>query len=156
MGNAPGVMNVEDQTLPDLVTQGQLADFSELLGDTVVTTALVTTKGAVHAAAFDRGQASAGKLITDRGLKLTRSPGPSGVPTDTRQALLVPSPRPPEALRWHHGSPTTPGTAVRRGQRGAAAPFIGPFLALFLALFMTVMIVPTFFAISLPMLDPRS
>lgn len=57
-GNAPDVMNVEYQALPDLVTQGLLADSSELLGDTVATSPkqvreLVTLGGKEWAAPFD-------------------------------------------------------------------------------------------------------
>jgi multiple sugar transport system substrate-binding protein len=57
-GNAPDVMNVEYQALPDLVTQGLIADSSELLGDTVKKSPqqvqdLVTLGGKQWAAPFD-------------------------------------------------------------------------------------------------------
>lgn len=57
-GNAPDVMNVEYQALPDLVTQGLVADSSELLGDTVEKSPkqvqqLVTLGGKQWAAPFD-------------------------------------------------------------------------------------------------------
>ncbi|MFD5555097.1 ABC transporter substrate-binding protein [Streptomyces sp. NPDC127068] len=57
-GNAPDVMNVEYQALPDLVTQGLIADSSELLGDTVKKAPrqvqdLVTLGGKQWAAPFD-------------------------------------------------------------------------------------------------------
>ncbi|MEU0686150.1 ABC transporter substrate-binding protein [Streptomyces uncialis] len=57
-GNAPDVMNVEYQALPDLVTQGLIADSSELLGDTVKKSpeqvqGLVTLGGKRWAAPFD-------------------------------------------------------------------------------------------------------
>ena len=57
-GNAPDVMNVDYQALPDLVTQGLLADSSELLGETVARApkrvrALVTLGGKEWAAPFD-------------------------------------------------------------------------------------------------------
>ncbi|GHH43338.1 ABC transporter substrate-binding protein [Streptomyces candidus] len=59
-GNGPDVMNVEYQALPDLVTQGLLADSSELLGDTVRKSpeqvrSLVTLGGKQWAAPFDVG-----------------------------------------------------------------------------------------------------
>lgn len=47
---------------------------------------------------------------------------------------------------------TTPGTAARRGQRGAAALFIGPFLVLFVA----VMIVPIGYAAYLSLYREQS
>ncbi|MGW0363833.1 ABC transporter substrate-binding protein [Streptomyces sp. NPDC002990] len=57
-GNAPDVMNIEYQAVPDLVTQGLLADSSQLLGATVKkqpqqVQALVTLGGKQWAAPFD-------------------------------------------------------------------------------------------------------
>ncbi|MGP3690000.1 ABC transporter substrate-binding protein [Streptomyces sp. IBSNAI002] len=59
-GNGPDVMNVEYQAVPDLVTQGLLADSSKLLGPTVKkqpdqVQALVTLGGKQWAAPFDVG-----------------------------------------------------------------------------------------------------
>lgn len=59
-GNGPDVMNVEYQAVPDLVTQGLLADSSKLLGPTVKkqpeqVRALVTLGGKQWAAPFDVG-----------------------------------------------------------------------------------------------------
>ncbi|MFJ8254128.1 ABC transporter substrate-binding protein [Streptomyces sp. NPDC094466] len=56
--NGPDVMNVEYEAIPDLVTQGLLADSSELLGGTVKTQpeqvqSLVTLGGKQWAAPFD-------------------------------------------------------------------------------------------------------
>lgn len=57
-GNGPDVMNIEYQAVPDLVTQGLLADSSKLLGSTVKkqpeqVQALVTLGGKQWAAPFD-------------------------------------------------------------------------------------------------------
>ncbi len=59
-GNGPDVMNIEYQAVPDLVTQGLLADSSKLLGPTVKkqpeqVQALVTLGGKQWAAPFDVG-----------------------------------------------------------------------------------------------------